>query len=58
MASRDVVSRAMQVEINEGRGCGAGKDHVLLKLDHLGAEVIDQRLSKQLNLKLMKIVSI
>lgn len=44
LASRDVVSRAMQVEINEGRGCGAGKDHVLLKLDHLGAEVIDQRL--------------
>jgi succinate dehydrogenase / fumarate reductase flavoprotein subunit len=34
----------MQVEINEGRGCGANKDHVLLKLDHLGAEVIDQRL--------------
>lgn len=44
LASRDVVSRAMQVEINEGRGCGANKDHVLLKLDHLGAEVIDQRL--------------
>ncbi len=44
LASRDVVSRAMQVEINEGRGCGKNKDHVLLKLDHLGAEVIDQRL--------------
>jgi succinate dehydrogenase / fumarate reductase flavoprotein subunit len=44
LASRDVVSRAMQIEINEGRGCGANKDHVLLKLDHLGAEVIDQRL--------------
>lgn len=44
LASRDVVSRAMQVEINEGRGCGANKDHVLLKLDHLGAEVIDERL--------------
>jgi succinate dehydrogenase / fumarate reductase flavoprotein subunit len=44
LASRDVVSRAMQVEINEGRGCGTNKDHVLLKLDHLGAEVIDQRL--------------
>ncbi len=44
LASRDVVSRAMQVEINEGRGCGSNKDYVLLKLDHLGAEVIDQRL--------------
>lgn len=44
LASRDVVSRAMQVEINEGRGCGKNKDHVLLKLDHLGAEVIDKRL--------------
>ena len=44
LASRDVVSRAMQVEINEGRGCGKNKDYVLLKLDHLGKDVIDQRL--------------
>lgn len=44
LASRDVVSRAMQIEINEGRGCGPNKDHVLLKLDHLGADVINQRL--------------
>lgn len=44
LASRDVVSRAMQIEINEGRGCGARKDHVLLKLNHLGADVIEQRL--------------
>lgn len=44
LASRDVVSRAMQIEINEGRGCGTNKDHVLLKLDHLGKDVIDQRL--------------
>jgi succinate dehydrogenase / fumarate reductase flavoprotein subunit len=44
LASRDVVSRAMQVEINEGRGCGTNKDHVLLKLDHLGKDVIEQRL--------------
>jgi succinate dehydrogenase / fumarate reductase flavoprotein subunit len=44
LASRDVVSRAMQIEINEGRGCGANKDHVLLKLDHLGKDVIEQRL--------------
>ncbi len=44
LASRDVVSRAMQVEINEGRGCGKNKDYVMLKLDHLGKDVIDQRL--------------
>ena len=44
LASRDVVSRAMATEIKEGRGCGADGDHVLLKLDHLGAEVIDKRL--------------
>lgn len=44
LASRDVVARAMQVEINEGRGCGTNKDYVLLKLDHLGKDVIEQRL--------------
>ncbi|MBU0592335.1 MAG: succinate dehydrogenase flavoprotein subunit [Gammaproteobacteria bacterium] len=44
LASRDVVSRAMAVEIFEGRGCGKDSDHVLLKLDHLGPEVIQQRL--------------
>jgi succinate dehydrogenase / fumarate reductase flavoprotein subunit len=44
LASRDVVSRAMTTEIKEGRGCGPEGDHVLLKLDHLGAEVINQRL--------------
>lgn len=44
LASRDVVSRAMAVEILEGRGCGKDKDHVLLKLDHLGPEVIQHRL--------------
>ncbi len=44
LASRDVVSRAMAVEIFEGRGCGKDGDHVLLKLDHLGADVIQQRL--------------
>ncbi|MBZ0105149.1 MAG: succinate dehydrogenase flavoprotein subunit [Sulfuricella denitrificans] len=44
LASRDVVSRAMAVEIFEGRGCGRDGDHVLLKLDHLGPEVIQQRL--------------
>jgi len=44
LASRDVVSRAMTTEIKEGRGCGPGADHVLLKLDHLGPEVINHRL--------------
>ncbi len=44
LASRDVVARAMQIEINEGRGCGVNKDYVLLKLDHLGLEIIEKRL--------------
>ena len=44
LASRDVVSRAMTTEIKEGRGCGPERDHVLLKLDHLGPEVINLRL--------------
>lgn len=44
LASRDVVSRAITVEINEGRGCGPHGDHVMLKLDHLGEDVIKQRL--------------
>ncbi|MEX2239234.1 MAG: succinate dehydrogenase flavoprotein subunit [Burkholderiales bacterium] len=44
LASRDVVSRAMTTEIKEGRGCGPDKDHLMLKLDHLGPEVINHRL--------------
>lgn len=44
LASRDVVSRAIYTEVKEGRGCGPNGDHVLLKLDHLGAEVVQQRL--------------
>ena len=44
LASRDVVSRSMDQEIKEGRGCGPHKDHVMLKLDHLGPEVIMKRL--------------
>jgi succinate dehydrogenase / fumarate reductase flavoprotein subunit len=44
LASRDVVSRAMATEIKEGRGCGPNGDHVLLKLDHLGEDVIKHRL--------------
>src|SRR3954467_7360921 len=44
LASRDVVSRAMATEIKEGRGAGKDGEYILLKLDHLGAEVIDKRL--------------
>ena len=44
LASRDVVSRAMTMEINEGRGVGPEKDHIFLNLQHLGADVIDERL--------------
>ncbi|SFP45574.1 succinate dehydrogenase subunit A [Nitrosomonas cryotolerans] len=44
LASRDVVSRALTMEIREGRGCGEDADHLLLKLDHLGADVIKARL--------------
>ena len=44
LASRDVVSRAMTIEIREGRGVGPNKDHIYLHLDHLGADVIDKRL--------------
>src|SRR5438552_5380823 len=44
LASRDVVSRAMTIEIREGRGCGPEKDHILLHLEHLSPEVLHQRL--------------
>jgi len=44
LAPRDFVSRSMDQEIKEGRGCGPNKDYVLLKLDHLGAETIMKRL--------------
>ena len=44
LAPRDFVSRSMGQEINEGRGCGENKDHVLLKLDHLGEEKILKKL--------------
>ncbi|HKJ21981.1 MAG TPA: FAD-dependent oxidoreductase, partial [Gammaproteobacteria bacterium] len=43
LASRDVVSRAIAIEVREGRGCGPKGDHVMLKLDHLGEEVISKR---------------
>lgn len=44
LAGRDVVARSMILEILEGRGCGPDGDHVLLKLDHLGEEVLHSRL--------------
>ena len=44
LAPRDFISRSMDQEIKEGRGCGPNKDYVLLKLDHLGAETIHKRL--------------
>ena len=44
LASRDVVSRCIVQEILAGRGCGDKKDHVLLKIDHLGAEAITKKL--------------
>ena len=44
LASRDVVSRAMTIEIREGRGVGPNQDHIFLHLEHLGPEVIAERL--------------
>ena len=44
LASRDVVSRAMATEIKEGRGCGPDGDYLLLKLDHLGVDLIEDKL--------------
>lgn len=44
LASRDVVSRSMTVEIREGRGVGSDSDHIFLHLEHLGADVLHKRL--------------
>ncbi len=44
LASRDVVSRSMSMEIREGRGVGSENDHIFLHLEHLGPEVIEERL--------------
>lgn len=44
LASRDVVSRSMNIEIKEGRGCGPDKDHIYLQLSHLPKELIYERL--------------
>ena len=50
LAPRDFVSRCMDQEIKEGRGCGPNKDYVLLKLDHLGADTIMKRLPSVLEI--------
>ena len=44
LASRDVVSRSMTIEINEGRGVGPNKDHIHLHIEHLGADLLNERL--------------
>ena len=44
LASRDVVARAMTMEINAGRGVGENKDHILLQLSHLPKDILDERL--------------
>jgi len=44
LASRDVVSRSIAIEINEGRGVGKNKDHINLHLDHIDPKIIEQRL--------------
>jgi succinate dehydrogenase / fumarate reductase, flavoprotein subunit len=44
LASRDVVSRSMTIEIREGRGVGPNKDHIFLHLDHLDPKIIHERL--------------
>jgi succinate dehydrogenase (ubiquinone) flavoprotein subunit len=44
LASRDVVARSMTIEINQGRGVGPNKDHILLQLSHLPKELLEERL--------------
>jgi len=44
LASRDVVSRSMTIEINQGRGCGPNKDHIMMHMEHLGAALLHERL--------------
>ncbi|MFT7223272.1 MAG: succinate dehydrogenase / fumarate reductase flavoprotein subunit [Cellvibrionaceae bacterium] len=50
LAGRDVVARSMIIEILEGRGCGEKGDHVKLKLDHLGEQILNSRLPGVLEL--------
>ena len=49
LAGRDVVARSMVIEILEGRGAGENGDHVLLKLDHLGEDILHSRLPELLS---------
>jgi len=44
LASRDVVARAIDIEVREGRGCGPNRDYIHLKVDHLGADLIKSKL--------------
>ena len=44
LASRDVVARAMEIEVRKGRGCGPNKDYIHLKVEHLGADLIKSKL--------------
>lgn len=44
LASRDVVARAIEIEVREGRGCGPNRDYIHLKVDHLGADLIKSKL--------------
>jgi len=44
LASRDVVARAIEIEVREGRGCGPNRDYIHLKIDHLGADTIKAKL--------------
>jgi succinate dehydrogenase / fumarate reductase flavoprotein subunit len=44
LASRDVVARAIAIEVREGRGCGSNKEYIHLKIDHLGADLIKSKL--------------
>ncbi|MCP3661512.1 MAG: succinate dehydrogenase flavoprotein subunit [Gammaproteobacteria bacterium] len=44
LASRDVVSRSIATEVREGKGCGPNGDHVMLRLDHLGSDIVAKRL--------------
>ncbi len=50
LAGRDVVARSMIIELLEGRGCGPDGDYLMLKLDHLGADVLNSRLPGVLEL--------
>ncbi len=50
LASRDVIARAMATEVKEGRGAGPQKDHLLLKLSHLGKETLEKKLPEVLEL--------